>query len=280
MCEVLDVSKSGFYKWRKRQKKEATERQNYRNELKQVIVQVFHQNFGVYGSPRIHEALLDLGYKVCERTVGRYMQELGLSATLPKKYKATTDSKHTLPVYDNLLNQDFETDEVNKVWVSDITYVWTPKGWLYLAAILDIYSRKVVGFEIDDNMRKEVPLNALNHAIRTRKPEEGLIHHSDRGSQYASNDYVNALEAIDANISMSRKGNPYDNACCESFFATLKKEFIYRRDFQSKEEAIQGIAWYISFYNKKRKHSSNGYLSPEQFETKEMKPKAPSTVVA
>ncbi|OJF96322.1 IS3 family transposase, partial [Alkalibacterium sp. 20] len=250
--------------------REPTKRELYRDKVKQKIRQFFHESIGTYGAPRILEDLIEAGYSVSEKTVGRYMREMGLRATPLWKYVSTTDSSHSLGVYPNLLDRNFNVDEPNKVWTGDITYIWTREGWLYLAMVLDLYSRLVVGWSIADNMRTELPLEALDMAINLRKPEEGLVHHSDQGSQYASKEYVTRLNEIKATISMSHKGTPYDNATSESFFATLKKELIYRRDFKTRAEAIKAVTWYIAaFYNKRRRHSYNAYLSPEKFEIQE-----------
>lgn len=270
MCRVLGVSKSGYYNWLILKDREPTEHELYREEVKHNIRQFFYESMGTYGAPRIREDLIEAGYSVSEKTVGRYMSEMGLRAIPEEKYMSTTDSSHSLGVYPNILDRNFDVDETNKVWTGDITYIWTREGWLYLAMILDLYSRLIVGWSIADNMRTELPLEALNVAIKLRKPQEGLIHHTNQGDQYASKEYVKALNGIKAAISMSRKGTPYDNATSESFFATLKKELIYRRDFKTRAEAIEAVTWYISsFYNKRRRHSHNDYLSPEQFEIQE-----------
>ena len=267
MCRVLKVSTSGYYNWIANKTKEPTEMAVRREKIKQKIYQFFHESFGTYGAIRIQRDLLAAGYKVSERTVGRYMHQMGLRAVPNNPYTVTTDSDHEDPIYENLLQQSFEVNEPNKVWVTDITYIWTTEGWLYLVVVLDLYARKIVGWQAADHMRKELVLNALKMAIESRKPSEGLIVHSDRGSQYASLAYREELDKIDALGSMSRKGNPFDNACAESFFATLKKELIYRRGFMKRDQATSVINWYISaFYNERRRHSSNGFLSPNQFE--------------
>lgn len=272
MCHVLEVSKSGYYDWLAKKKSGPTETEKRRQEIKKKIRQFFHESFGTYGAERIHKDLLDAGYKISERTVGRYMQQMGLKAIPDYPYTVTTDSEHNDPIYEDLLEQDFEVEEPNQVWVTDITYIWTTDGWLYLAIILDLYARKVVGWHAADHMRKDLVLNALSMAVATRQPSEGLIVHSDRGSQYASHDYREVLAEIGALGSMSRKGSPFDNACAETFFATIKKELIYRRDFMTKKETIKLVNWYISsFYNENRRHSKNGYLSPNQFERGEPK---------
>lgn len=267
MCRVLEVSKSGYYNWLANKDKGPTPTQERRADVKEKISEFFHESHGTYGAVRILKDLLAAGYKVSERTVGRYMAQMGLKATPKSPFTVTTDSKHNEPIYDDLLQQNFEVDGPNQVWVSDITYVWSTEGWVYLAIVLDLYSRKIVGWYAADHMRKELVLNALNMAIASRKPGKNLIIHSDRGSQYASVDYREKLEEINALGSMSRKGNPFDNACAESFFATIKKEMIYRRRFDKRKDIIQAINWYVvSFYNEMRRHSNNDYLSPNQFE--------------
>jgi putative transposase len=267
MCEVLGVSKSGYYNWLSNQDREPTDREKRREEIKQKVSQFFHQSFGTYGSPRIHSDLIDVGYIVSQKTVARLMKEMGLRATPITKYVQTTDSNHNYNIYPNLLNQGFTVDEPNAVWVTDITYIWTMEGWVYLASVMDLFSRKVVGWSQAAHMKTDLTLKALRMAITTRQPEKGLIHHSDRGSQYCSNDYIEELDEIKAEISMSRTGNPYDNACIESFHATIKKELIYRTRFRTRDEAIKAVNYYISnFYNERRKHSTLGYLSPNRFE--------------
>lgn len=267
MCEVLGVTKGGFYDWLKKKERGPTKKQRIRELTRRKIVQFFHQSYGTYGAVRIQRDLLDAGYRVSEKTVGRIMKEEGLRAIPEKAFLNTTDSNHTLPLHEDLLQQNFTVDKPNRAWVTDMTYVWTAEGWVYLAAVMDLFSRKIVGWEAQDNMRTEVPLAALEMAITFRQPGKGMIHHSDRGSQYASHEYQKALKGIEAKPSMSRKGNPYDNACMESFFATLKKEWIYRRRYRTREEAIASINRYItSFYNERRRHSAIDYLSPNQFE--------------
>lgn len=269
MCKVLYVSTSGYYNWLKNQDREPTEREERRKEIKQKIAKFFHESHGTYGSPRIHSDLIDERYVVSQKTVARYMQEMGLRATPEEKYVVTTDSNHDLRIYPNLLKQNFNVDQPNKVWVTDITYIWTLEGWVYLASVMDLFSRKIVGWSQGSNMEKKLPLQALKMAITTRQPSEGLIHHSDRGSQYCSKDYVEELNTHNMQISMSRTGNPYDNACIESFHATIKKELIYRRRFKTRGEAVQAINYYIGQrYNNRRKHSTLGYCSPNTYEQK------------
>ncbi|WP_306659900.1 IS3 family transposase [Bacillus sp. AFS002410] len=269
MCKVLGVSASGYYKWLNNQSHVQSEKIRYKKELEQKIKKSFHNSGGTYGSPRVHDDLVEWGYTISQKTVARMMNELGLRATPQEKYVVTTDSNHELKTYPNLVNREFNVGEPNRIWVADITYIWTLEGWVYLSSVMDLYSRKIVGWSLDSNLKKELPLKALNMAINSRQPKKGLIHHSDRGSQYCSNDYIFKLNEIQINISMSKKGDPYDNACIESFHATLKKDLIYRRRFKTRSEATRAINHYIgSFYNEKRKHSKLEYCSPNQFERK------------
>jgi transposase InsO family protein len=267
MCKVLEVSSSGYYKWLNNQTRPLSEKEAYRQEIQQKISKSFHESFGTYGSPRVHADLVDWGYTISQKTVARMMKEMGLTATLKEKFVVTTDSNHDLNIYPNQLNRQFTVEEPNQAWVSDITYIWTLEGWVYLASVMDLFSRKIVGWSIASHMKKELCIQALNMAIVTRQPGEGLLHHSDRGSQYCSHDYIDILKEKKMQISMSKKGDPYDNACIESFHATLKKDLIYRRRYVTRVEAIKSINYYISnFYNEKRRHSTLGKCSPNQFE--------------
>lgn len=272
MCEILDVSTSGYYKWLEKKNQGPTEKELYYEEIKQQINKSFHESYGTYGSPRVYDDLIEWGYIISQKTVARLMREMGLRATPLEKFVNTTDSNHNLHVYPNLLEQEFNVDEPNQVWVADITYVWTLEGWLYLSSIMDLFSRKIIGWSTAKDMKTKLVFDSLNMALISRQPNE-IIHHSDRGSQYCSNDYIDALtdknKDYKIDISMSRKGNPYDNACIESFHASIKKDLIYRRRFETREEAIKAINHYIrSFYNEKRKHSTLGYCSPNKFERK------------
>lgn len=267
MCQVLKVSTSGYYKWLKQQSSPPSEKEKYREEIKQKISKSFHESFGTYGSPRVHDDLIDWGYTISQKTVARMMSEMGLKATQKEKFVVTTDSDHDLFIYPNILNRQFSVKEPNQVWVTDITYIWTLEGWVYLASVMDLFSRKIVGWSLADHMKKELAIQALNMAIIQRQPGKELLHHSDRGSQYCSHDYIDILKEKEMNISMSKKGDPYDNACIESFHATLKKDLIYRRRFKTRVEAIKAVNYYISsFYNERRKHSTLGNSSPNQFE--------------
>ncbi|WP_143039505.1 IS3 family transposase [Planococcus sp. S3-L1] len=270
MCRLLGVSRGGFYKWRTQLiAANRTERQMLREELLQKIAQSYHESYGTYGSPRILEDLKAQGYSICERTVGRYMNELGLSALPTKQFMTTTDSNHSQFIYPNLLERKFDVDKPNTVWVTDITYIWTLEGWLYLASVMDLFSRKIVGWNLDVTMKTELPLGALQDALLLRNPVGEPIHHSDRGSQYCSDEYIKCLKKGEFQISMSRKGDPYDNACIESFHATIKKELIYRHRFRTRGDAREAISHYIDdFYNLRRRHATLGYLSPENYEKK------------
>lgn len=269
MCEVFQVSPSGFYKWLKNQQKPPSEKEAYKKVINQKISKSFHESMGTYGSPRVHDDLIEWGYTISKKTVARRMRELGLTATPKEKFIVTTDSNHSYPIYPNLVNRQFRVAEPNKIWVADITYIRTLEGWLYLSSVMDLFSRKIIGWSLGNTLEKELPLQALKMAMASRKPPEGVIHHSDRGSQYCSNDYIDLLKQNEMEISMSRKGDPYDNACIESFHATIKKDYLYRRRFNTRAEAIKAIHFYISsFYNEGRKHSTLGNCSPNKFEEK------------
>lgn len=264
MCEVLGVSRSGYYDW---QKKETSEQQKRKEKIMVYIERIFYENYESYGSPRITRELIKMGFTITERTVGRYMSEMGLSAIPEKRFVVTTDSNHDNDIYPNVLEREFQTDAPDEAWASDITYVWTSEGWLYLAVIMDLFSRKIIGWHMDQFLNKELATTALKRALTFRNPTGELLHHSDRGSQYTSNDYIEILTDNNIEISMSRKGDCFDNACVESFFATLKKELVYRRKFKTREEAKMEIWKYIvRFYNEKRMHSTLGYVSPNDYE--------------
>lgn len=266
MCKVLGVSTAGYYRWRKRQEDDKTERDRFNQLLDDRILFHFHDNLGTYGSPRIHQLLIREDLKVSEKKVANRMRELGLFAMPPKKYIHTTDSNHDKKVYRNELDRNFRPKAPNKAWATDITYIHTGEGFLYLNPVIDLFSRRVISYAIDDCMEHTLPLRALRKAIAERNPSEGWIHHSDRGSQYCSTKYIEELVETKATISMSRKGTPYDNACVESFFASLKKEYVYKLVFRTKAEAIAAIDFYINFYNRKRIHSTLGYASPIEYE--------------
>jgi putative transposase len=266
MADVLQVSRSHYYAWLK---KPLNARKQQDSELLSLVKRIFEENRQAYGSPRIHLDLQDMGHHCSKKRVARIMRENGICVRLKKKYKATTDSEHTYPVAENLLRQEFFVETANKVWVSDITYIWTMEGWLYLCIILDLYSRMAVGWSLDSRIGASLATSALSMAVLHRNPPEGLIIHSDRGVQYASKAFRKEIEKHKIIQSMSRKGNCWDNACAESFFATLKSEEVFRRSYKTREEAQKQIFEYIAvYYNRLRKHSYLDYLSPEEFESR------------
>jgi len=264
MCEVLEVSRSGYYKWRSA---EPSEQELQKIKVMERIKFHFYDSEKRYGSPKITHLLRLEGFTTVERTVSNYMQELGLRSCVSRKFRViTTDSNHDLPIAPNILNQNFATSRPNKVWVADITYIPCREGRLYLASILDLCTKEIVGWRLGDRMTTELVLGALDDAYKAKKPKKGLIHHSDRGSQYASNDYRKKLVTYKMTASMSRKGNCYDNACIESFHSLLKKEMVYCKKFKTKQQAYEEIFRYIEFfYNRKRIHSALGYLSPVRY---------------
>ncbi len=266
MCKCLSVSRSGYYAWRGRA---PSARRREDERLKPKIVASHKASRGTYGSPRIHQDLVEDGEQVSRKRVHRLMGELQLEGVQKRRFRATTDSKHGLPVAPNLLMREFEVDAPNTAWATDITYIATLDGWLYLAAILDLYSRRVVGYAMSDRIDRHLAIEALDHALGRRRDVRDLMHHSDRGSTYVSHDYQARLEQADITCSMSRRGDCWDNAVAESFFATLKKELLYRRPLRSSTLTRAEVADYIdSFYNVRRRHSSLGFMSPLEFELK------------
>ena len=264
MCEVLGVSKSGFYQWLKHA---PTPQQERKAQLKRQIKKIHKQSKARYGSPKITQMLWKEGTVVSERTVSRLMKEMGIRSKVVKKYKATTNSKHNLPIYPNLVAQDFKVNARGIIWVSDITYVHTDEGWLYLATVMDLFSRRIIGWAMSKRMTKQLVIRALKRAFQTQPPTAGLIHHSDRDSQYAALEYQALLESEGIITSMSRKGNCYDNACIESFHSIIKKELIHHERYKTRSEATMSILEYIvSFYNYERIHGYLNYLSPMVFE--------------
>ena len=265
VCQSLSVSRSGFYLWSDPQ---PGKREEENTRLEQEIQKIHMEYKERYGSPRIHAELKDRGFACNHKRVERVMKEKGIRSKRAKKMKVvTTDSKHSLPVAENLLGRDFNPPGPNQVWVGDITYIQTGEGWVYLATVIDLWSRKVVGWETSDSMETGLVITALERACASRVRPEGVIFHSDRGSQYASHDFRLSLEQNGVIQSMSRKGDCWDNACAESFFKTLKAEEVFHRKYQTKEEARMSIFEFIEvFYNRQRKHSYLGYLSPEEFE--------------
>jgi putative transposase len=262
----MRVSRSGYYKWLEGK---GGKRFLSDEEVIGHILQVFADSRGTYGRRRVTRKLCKKGIVVSEGRVGRLMREAGLRAAGALKFRATTNSKHSRPVAPNLLERAFQVKDLNTVWTSDITYVQTSQGWLYLCVILDLASRKVVGWTMRDTMHAEMVTTALRDALGTRKPASGLIFHSDRGVQYASAEVVRVLQAYKVRQSMSKKGDCWDNAVTETFFATLKKELVYRCKFADREKARIAIFEYVeAFYNRNREHSGLGYLTPEEFERK------------
>jgi putative transposase len=264
MCRVLEVSRAGFYAWRTRP--EAI-RVGEDQRLAVEIAAIHAESHRRYGSPRVHAELRERGRGTSRKRVARLMRIQGLRARHKRRFRTTTDSAHEFPVAPNMVKRKFEASAPNKTWVTDITYIWTLEGWLYLAVILDLFSRRVVGWGMSEEITRKLALNALNMALSRRQPPRGLIHHSDRGSQYASGDYRRMLAANRIVCSMSRRGDCWDNAVAESFFSTLKLELVYETEWATRAEARAAIFEYLEgFYNNERRHSSLGYLSPAAFE--------------
>ena len=260
----MQVSRSGYYAWQRRPE---SQRSQENKRLVKQIEDIHQQSRQTYGSPRVHDELKDQGVRCGENRVARLMRQHGITVEKKRRFMRTTDSNHALPVAPNRLNQQFEADRPDTVWTADITYIWTKQGWLYLAIVLDLFSRWVVGWSMAPTLERTLVIDALKMAIVARNPDEGLIHHSDRGSQYASYDYQHALQQKGIVGSMSRRGNCYDNAPTESWFATLKRELLYRTNYASHAEARQDIFEYIEvWYNRQRKHSSISYKSPVAYE--------------
>jgi transposase InsO family protein len=264
LCRLLGVSRQGYYAYAKRPPSARLKRDKC---LQERVRQIYEDSDGTYGSPRVHEALLQDGEHVGKRRVERALRSQGLQARQLRRWRATTRSNPAHPVVGNTLDRDFTASRPNERWVTDITYIWTDEGWCYLAAILDLFSRSVVGWALDTTLSTSLPLEALDRAVRRRRPGPGLMHHSDRGCQYTSAEYRAALAELGVSVSMSRKGNCWDNAVAESFFATLKTELIYRRTWARREELRLAVFEYIEvFYNRQRLHSAVDYRTPAQAE--------------
>ena len=264
MCRVLQVSPGGYYGWRDRP---ASARQQRREALASEIQAIHREVKERYGSPRMHAELLARGQSCCVNTVAKLMHEQGIAAKTKRKFRCTTDSNHDLPVADNLLARQFAPAAVNQAWVADITSIPTAEGWLYLAAVEDLYSRQIVGWSMGERITSRLVVDALEMAVSRRLPGEGLLAHSDRGSQYASEHYQRLLGRHGITCSMSRRGDCWDNAPMESFFASLKKELVHHEDYRSRAEARASLFEYIeAFYNRVRRHSALGYLSPVEYE--------------
>jgi len=265
MCRYLDVSTSGYYDWLDRPES----RRELENKAILEEIKLIHQTKykDAYGAPRVHGDLKAKGFDCDKKRVARIMSKNDIKAKTKRKWKATTNSKHNLPVADNLLKQNFMADKPNQIWTSDITYIWTDEGWLYLCIVLDLFSRQIVGWSMDKRMKKELVLMALKQAIGRRNPDEKLTFHSDRGSQYAAYAVRKFLKQKNFKQSMSKKGDCYDNAVTETFFHSLKTEFVFFRKFKNRDEAKLEIFDYIEvFYNRERRHSTLGYFSPTEYE--------------
>jgi putative transposase len=266
LCTILQVSRAGYYAWRTRP---TPARVDADAKLTEQIAETHRRSRATYGSPRVHRDLRAHGVRVGKKRIERLMRQRGIVARRKRRFRRTTDSNHPHPIAPNVLERQFHVSRPNKVWVTDVTYVWTLEGWLYLAVILDLCSRRVVGWAASENNDRQLALDALNRALMTRPTSPGLLHHSDRGSPYASEDYREALRANGLVRSMSRRGDCWDNAVAESFFATLKGELVDHELYATRTRAKTSIADYIdNFYNVQRRHSSIGYISPIEFELK------------
>ena len=264
LCRLMAVSPSGFYAAQERPRSLHARRDD---KLTKQVVEAHAASKGRYGSPRVHAELKAAGEQVGRKRVARLMREKKLAARMRRRFRTTTDSKHDFPIAPNVLERDFTASAPDRAWVTDITFLWTAQGWLYLAVILDLFSRRVVGWATSQNVDRHLALAALDTALARRRPVAGLVHHSDRGSTYASGDYRKALDARGLECSMSRKGDCWDNAVAESFFSTLKRELEGIDDFESRAGATLSIGDYIDgFYNIQRRHSAINYTSPIEFE--------------
>ena len=262
MCELLGVSRGGYYAWagRAESARAADDR-----ALATEIRAAHEASRGRYGSPRVHAELRARGRRIGRKRVARLMRGMGLAARRRRRFRRTTDSRHAFPIAPNLLERNFTAEAPDRVWLADLTYIWTAQGWLYLAAVLDLYTRRVVGWAMADHLRHELTLAALDMAIVRQRPAPGLVHHADRGVQYAAHGYRARLRRHGMVCSMSRKGDCWDNAPMESFFATLKGELVEAAEYETRDEARADLFQYIEgFYNRRRLHSGLGYLTPEQ----------------
>jgi transposase InsO family protein len=265
MCDILEVSRSGYYDWIDRPQSLQKQR---RAALTSQVRAAFQESRQTYGSPRITRDLAAGGFKASRNTIAKIMRQQGIAGRMPRRFvPATTDSTHDHPIAENVLDRQFAPGAGTPAWVSDITYIPTREGWLYLAAVMDLRTRRILGWAMADHLRGELVLDALGMALARGKPGQHLLHHSDRGTQYACREYRKLLADHQITCSMSRTGNCYDNAVMESFWATLKTEEVYRNDYATGEQATAALFSYIEiFYNRQRRHSALGYLSPEAFE--------------
>jgi putative transposase len=272
LCKVMQVSRSGYYHWKRRG---PSTREQERAQLIPKVRGLHQESKATYGSRRMSQELKALGFRCGKHKAGTLMKLAGVAAKQRKRFKATTDSNHQLPVAPNLLNRRFSVTTPNCVWVGDITYIWTSEGWLYLAVVIDLYSRRIVGWSMNNCISRQLVMDALIMAIWRRKPSRGLIFHSDRGSQYCSHDFQKLLKNHGILSSMSRKGDCWDNAVAESFFGSLKIEQVFGMRYLSRSTARQDIVDYIEmFYNSRRRHSSLGYMNPMEFEKLQLWKKA------
>jgi transposase InsO family protein len=264
LCRVLEVWPSGYYAWRRRPEPIRARKDA---QLAVEIAAEHKRSRGIYGSPRVHRELRARGVRVGRKRVERLMRKNGLQGRQKRRFRRTTDSKHGQPIAPNVLGRQFDPKRPNEAWATDVTYVATSQGWLYLAILLDLFSRRVVGWAISDTNDRALALQALNQALRLRHPPRGLVHHSDRGSPYASDDYRTALATAGLVASMSRTGDCWDNAVAESFFATLRAELLDHERYETHADAAAAIGDYIDgFYNPQRRHSYLGYVSPIEYE--------------
>ncbi len=273
LCRTMEVSVSGYYAWCKRP---LSQRQQENACLLKKLRAAYNRSKQTYGSPRLYHELRDQGAACSENRIARLMHKEGLRAQTPKRFVFTTQSDARLPVAENVLSRQFEVPTPNARWSGDITYIWTQEGWLYLAVILDLFSRRVVGWAMGSTLERSLVVSALDMALLARQPATGLLCHTDRGSQYQSSDYQARLQEAGVVCSMSRKGNCWDNAPTESFFASLKRELVHRTSFATRETAKTAVfGWIEVWYNRKRRHSALGYLSPEAFERQYQQQKKP-----
>jgi putative transposase len=264
LCRLLRVTSRGFRAWRNRP---VSKRQRYDMVLLAHIREQHHLSLGSYGRLRMTQELKEIGLAVGHRRVGRLMRMNDFRIVRTCKYKATNDSNHHFNVAPNWLDRNFHADRPNQKWAGDITYIWTAEGWLYLAVMIDLYSRRVVGWAVSNRLKRDLALQALNNALALRNPPQGCIHHTDRGSQYCSHDYQKRLRELGFKVSMSGKGNCYDNAAVETFFKTLKAELVWRHTWATRAHVSNALFQYINgFYNTRRKHSTLGGTSPVKFE--------------
>ncbi len=269
MCRLLKVSRSGYYDWSHRVESTRSRRDR---ELKLLVRQIHLESNGVYGARKVHRELLELGEYCGRHRVARLMREDGLKGCPKRRFRHLANPVPGQPIADNLLKQDFTATRRNQRWASDITFIWTKQGWLFLAVVMDLYSRRIVGWSMDRNVSRHLVIDALTMALGYRQPEGSLLHHSDRGPQYSSDDFRDLLDKHGIECSMSARGSCYDNAPVESFFSLLKRERVRRRTYKTREQAKADVFDYIErFYNRKRSHTYLGYLSPVQYENRTMR---------